>query len=339
MALTVAAYAGLLSAGFVYEDWRGPVGSAFDWTGMVRDHDTHHPLLTSRQLTMLTWAIDRWVSGRPWQAHLTSVLIHLGNGWLAYRLAAALGARASSWVAAALVWLHPMQVEAVAYTAARADLLATTWTLAACLAVARGRWGWAWSAAWLTGHAKESGFVVVPLMGLVWLMVRPNAAIVRTLRRPPVVVAGVTILVALGYVVTTMNHYPEGLTVVDDLTWRQYWAGQLIGTLRFAGMTLVPVGQTVDPDIYPLLMRQAAASPWVLAGSVGMVVAAGWRVWRSRAPWAFAVLWVALALSSRAVVYLSEWLSEHQWYLPLTGIALGVAIWCGRRLDIPGRSA
>lgn len=102
-----------LTAGNVV--WAFTSGYASNW----------HPV------TWISHMLDVELFGlRPAGHHLTSLLLHAGNGVLLFLVLQLMtGARWPSWVAAALFALHPLRVESVAWVAERKDVLSAAFLL------------------------------------------------------------------------------------------------------------------------------------------------------------------------------------------------------------------
>ncbi len=89
--------------------------------------------------TFLSLQLDYMIGGlHPTMYHLTNLLLHIANAIGVALLALALMQRRSiAWLAGLLFLLHPVQVEAVAWAAARKDLLSTFFLVAALLTYVR----------------------------------------------------------------------------------------------------------------------------------------------------------------------------------------------------------
>jgi hypothetical protein len=100
-------------------------------------------------------------------------------------------------------------------------------------------------------------------------------------------------------------------------------AMQTLAFWREAALVIVPRGLTIDHDF------DYVANPIVYASLAGFLVLVGLAWWyRRKWGWAsFAILWAVLALAGRFVVPIGEYINEHQWYVPMIGISLGLAAW------------
>ena len=181
--LAVLVYANSLANGFAYDDV--PILESRD---LVHGLDKFPELLTAeywparfgsglyRPLTMVSFAVDWSVwGGEPFGFHLTNVVLHAGIT----ALLALLLLRFFPWWAAlvggAVFAVHPVHTEAVANVVGRAELLAATFVLVACVvyvgARRRGRLSWVALVAISVSYAlamlsKEVG-VVLPALLLV----------------------------------------------------------------------------------------------------------------------------------------------------------------------------
>ncbi len=128
LAVTVAAYAALALAGFVWDDiplvvqnshLDGPIGRFFVtdlWAGTGQESGYYRPLM------LLSLALDRalW-GGSAAGYHLHSLAWHLLAVVALWCLLRELVEPVPAWVGAALFALHPLQSEAVAWIASRND--------------------------------------------------------------------------------------------------------------------------------------------------------------------------------------------------------------------------
>ncbi len=127
---TVVAYAGCLQNGFVNFDddryvsanprvQRGICLEGIQWALTTWDVANWHPL------TWLSYELDATLFGlKPWGYHATSVLLHVANTLLLFRLLRQMtGATGRSAAVAGFFALHPLHVESVAWIAERKDVL------------------------------------------------------------------------------------------------------------------------------------------------------------------------------------------------------------------------
>lgn len=119
LALTVLAYARVVTFGLVYDDayWLWPLRlgtGAASWINPFR--------------------LAAWIGGGlPWAYHALILGLHLVNGGLVYTLARRWLSDYAAAIVLMLFWLHPIQVEAVAYVSGGIEVLLTTYVLVAVL--------------------------------------------------------------------------------------------------------------------------------------------------------------------------------------------------------------
>lgn len=110
------------------------------------------------------WARWRWAGIDPLPWHLQALALHAVNAVLLYLLVRSLAySRFAAGFAAALFAVHGTRPEAVAWTAASFDLLATMFVLAALLFFVRGYWILALIAMIAGSLSKESAYAL-PMM-------------------------------------------------------------------------------------------------------------------------------------------------------------------------------
>lgn len=305
--LTLAVYAPVASHPLVYEDdnWQAALTVPVQWT------------LPSRALSMTSL---QWTP-QSREAHLGNLALHLANGAAVYGIAQALAGSVAAPVAAFLFLLHPSNSQAVAYVAARTDLLMT---LGALIAVGGILWrGWAGWLATLAGllialTSKEVGVLAIPLLLLTMLAWRRPTT---WLMSGVVFVCGVMLgsaaprLVSLITLAEGAGGSPLGFAGFVQVQAAAIWALLLqVVTLR---------GFTIDHD--PLVTAhwlQVAA----VALSIAVVIGAA-ALWRSSRLLAWCLGTLAITLAPRLLTPTAEYAAEQHLYLamvPIT-IALGMA--------------
>lgn len=302
--LTALVYRQALHNPFVYEDFASieaaPISTS--WIAALT-----HP---GRWLSQATFARRAPVD------HAVNLGLHLFVGALLGALAFELGI-ASWWLASALFWLHPLNIEAVAYAASRTDLLMALGVLIACLGVARKVLGMMLLGGLLAMLAKESGVAVVPLVMLTAWYTSP-----LTLRgfAPVAAVGALAVFASRGLqLALDVNHSGH----VAPVEWAALMA---TATVHMAGLVVWPRGLTIEHDVH--LSWTAATALWVS----GMFML-GWTSER-RPRWAFGLVWALLALAPRFVVQTPlSVLPEHQMYVPMIGICLWAATLLGDNDD------
>lgn len=301
--VTALLYAPTLGYGFVYEDLNDPQRFFVAPKSLSATlHEARvHP---SRVLTGLSYDLSRVIGSpvEPWGFHAVNVALHLLNSLLLYRLARRVLAGWAAVGALALFALHPIQVEAVAYISARADLVMTLCIVLAILAVDAQRWLLAGLACVAAVLAKEVGVVAFPLACL-WALWRGIAV-------PRLVIAGVVTgkALAIAYLLS-MRFVPLTL---DPL----YTGGELIKAYSFLWRLVVPIAFSVVHDWQWITPVIAAF------GVVLTVFLMGLAALHQRSMGALACAWVLVCLAPRLLIPLAEGLHEHHLYAPLVGLSL-----------------
>lgn len=273
-------------------------------------------------VTVASYALERWIHGPgPAGFHLVNLALHLAHLWLLWGLARRLGL-GEGWAlaTAALFGLHPVVVEPVAWVSGRKDLLAAFFLLSA---------GW-----WLAGLRQRGDRRLAPRWGVAGLLVlamlsKPVAALVPAVawaldprgRRGPWTAALLVnlALAAAAFVLETRVGALEGGEASAGVVVRV-----LAGLGWHGGNLLFPVDlmpKYLDPPEGPGLDLLARGAALLMA----VIMATLWA-WR-RCPEALPGL--ALAATTYGpvcgVVPLSRQYADTYLYLPLAGLALGLA--------------
>ena len=316
--LLAYAYRPLTHAGFVYEDAR--------WRQL------ESPGLTLRDRPLMAWswwAHTRWTQS-PQAFHAVNLGLHLLVAVLFGVLLCRLGL---SWMAAAfgaaLLALHPLGSEPVAYLSARPELFAAIGIVGACV-LALTSWRW-WTAVPVLGAVlfglagKETALVVLLLLPfLLWRQRHPVT--------PWAVLVSLWLLTC-GLVLsggwTSVINRGEA-TGMSGVAWFPWLATQATAAVRLAGQTLFSLlpatsALTVDYD-YDLL------AGWVRLGSVLALLACGALAYRQRVQRPLVTIglgWFLLALLPRLMVQTPRgYLNEHQFYVPFMGLLIvAVSLW------------
>jgi tetratricopeptide (TPR) repeat protein len=350
-------YLNALHNPFVYDDHRtildnGSIRSLREPRAIVL-HDVTRPLVN------LSYAIDRalW-GGDPFGFHLTSVLLHIINVvllfWIVWQLmddrrsrgvqgALPVSPDAAAFAAAALFAVHPMMTEAVGYISGRSDVLCGALFLAGFICGRRWmrergmRWWLLTVGFWIAALLAKEIAIMLPVVLFCydWLILESDAIERRrTLRMLHVPLVGLALLA--GIVRTAVFAYVERSGEVT-IEWREV-LGQAGVIWRYAGLILVPGGQTIFHDVPPI---QTAFEPRALIAFVALVaiVTLAWRARRADAAARFGVIWFVLLLVPAAVLITiddSQPMAEHRAYLASCGLFLtagSLIAWCGARLS------
>lgn len=138
VAMTLAAYAPALRAGFIWDDadyvtenplLSEPDGLSRIWFSMDAPSQYFPMVYTMLRVEFGLWGLD------PLGYHLVNVLLHAMNALLLWQLLRRLDLSMEvAWFAAAVFALHPVQVESVAWISERKNLLSFFFALASLMA-------------------------------------------------------------------------------------------------------------------------------------------------------------------------------------------------------------
>lgn len=160
----VAIHAGTLWNGFVWDDEAIVVSESRSVGQVLLSPDEVAPYY--RPLSRASYLLDRALWGQdPRGYHAVNLALHAGCALLLYLLARRLfSSTAPAMVAALLLAVHPIHVEAVAFVTARNNLLALFFSLAAVLLFLRRQSALSGVAVFLALASKEQGAMVVPVI-------------------------------------------------------------------------------------------------------------------------------------------------------------------------------
>ncbi len=296
-----------------------------------------------RPLRTFSYRLDHAIGGLdPRVFHLTNVAYHAITVLLVAALLVRLDVSAGAAVLGALVFaVHPVQADAVTYVSGRRDVLCGLFYVVGVLAYLRYRrgggavaLGLAFVAYVLAILAKEMA-VTMPMVCLLadrWLGRRGLAsrAVVRVGRREVGIVAG---LVLVGVVALAATYGGHVVRMAAERPWHGGSFGANLATIarvwaKYVQLVVWPGTLSADYsyDAFPvslgLLDPRALASALVL----GALAAVGWASWRRGALLGLGLAWIAVALLPVShLIPFRELLAEHYLYVPMMGVALGVA--------------
>lgn len=304
--VTALLYLPTLRADFVYEDGR-------DAHMTLNPADTWRQMPSFRTVPLLSRALEMQIFGiQPWGFHLGSLLWHLLNVLLLLAVAWLVLPPWGAIAAAGVFAWHPIQVEAVAYVSARADLCAAAGVLLAVLSTSRGSRTGAVVGLILASVSKETAIVA---WGLVPLWAAWTAA-------PAFPWLTWVYLAGAGAVAVLATAWRSGITIqITEAMLGQ----QLAAVERLIGLVFLPRGFTIDHD-------WAALAPFAPIALILALTLTAWAVtegWWGRHWLAFAWLWTLVALSPRLVVPLYEGLHERHFVVPMIGWSLCAGHWLG----------
>lgn len=279
----------------------------------------------SYQLTGLLFGFS------PWPHRLVSILLHLANGFLLWRLLSPLAGGAALWLVAAFL-VHPLAAEVPLFVSARPDAWLLFFSLLACACADRYRrqrerksLALAAAAAAAAALSKEPGFVLFLLVPFfAWSCAQIEGAEKRS-RQRIWFLAG-TLAVALAAV------FFWRAAVVGAFPRRDYFAGSAAATaltmprvvMQYLGMALLPLWPAA---IYDFPLSRSAADPKFLASVAALLaLALGAIRLARRSPLArLGAGWFALGLFPYLNLLPSGVLLANRYlYLALPGLLLVV---------------
>lgn len=272
--------------------------------------------------------LSRW--SLWWEAHhgLTPAQMRLWNLRIAVGVACLVGVLAwrlelSAVVAGGVMLLHPLGIETLATMSGRGELIAAVGVVGACVAAT-----FIWPVALLGSAAglliglsgKESAIVGVPLVALCWAMAHPSK-----------LAWIVWMITVIGLIVVAWTHRAADVSFhyqVSPLAWLLV---QATAAWRLCVLLIVPLGQTPDFDYdhVPHLWQVGALIGVSLIATIAGLVRHTWPMI------AFAVTWILLVILPRLIVQTPKsYFNEHQAFLMIVGMALGVSALCSRRVRV-----
>lgn len=299
----------------------------------------HPATWISHELDATVWGLD------PRGHHLTSMLFHAANASLLFLFFARFtGKTIESMATAALVALHPLNVESVAWVAQRKSVLcAFFWILTM---IAWGRWAASprprryVAAVALCGAALAAKPMAVTLPFALLLIDAWPLGRLHSLRdvRPRLVekVPFFALAAASSVVTLLVQSRGEAVRSLARFPLADRLANAVVSWIAYAGRALAPIGLS---PFYPhpegtIAAWKIAAATAALAGTTAVAI----RAWR-RAPYlAFGWLWyLGTLVPVIGLVQVGEQGSADRYaYLPLVGLFV-VAAW--GLPDLTGRMA
>ena len=290
-----------------------------------------------RPLVLVTYAFNYWAHGYElFGYHLVNVILHMGCTIAVYLLGIAVVGNARAAAFGALVFgLHPLQAEATNYISSRSESLAAFWYLLSLLLYLRWRARQrsnagsviylAALAAFALALLSKATAVVLPLALLAWEFLRER----REQDPIPWAHNAGYWIVGLVYVALIQQGIDSALGhPVRDLTHQIYT--QIKAMPYYLQLVAVPVHLSVEHGfrVSEVLWKAPVLFPALL------LLSAFFALWRQRRA-ALVCAWTILPLLPSSIVPLNVLVNEHRLYLPLSGIAIGVAMlvaaWSGMR--------
>jgi tetratricopeptide (TPR) repeat protein len=306
-----------------------------------------------RGLLYLTFAVSYALHEQEvWGYHLVNVTLHLLNGLMLLFIALYTfrrleieesKARIYALLGALFFVCHPIQTQAVTYISSRSETLSTFFYLLAVLVFVRApsrSIGFVLSlfvgAIMYAGLMSKETVISLPAALLVYDFLFLSGGKVRGVLDRwkfylPFLVGGAA---AGYYLLTGPLRNAVGSAQVGNLTPWYYLLTESKVILRYIQLTLLPIGQNLDHDIYP---STSLLEPVVLASSVTLVCLLGlaWFV-RIQCPVvSFSILWFFVTLApTSSFVPIVDFMFEHRMYLPMVGICMSFPI----LIDLFGRT-
>ena len=315
------------------------------WEGVQEALTTVHEQWWLPMLWISYMGDVAWFGTGPGGHHLVNLLLHAVNAallfWVLFRLTGSMGR--SVFVAALFAW-HPTRVEAVAWIAARKDVLSGLFFMLALLAYVRhaerpSARAMGWVSGWmLLGLMSKAILIVLPPILLlldVWPLRRAKVGWGRGAWEEWRPLLGEKILpIALAGVFTGINLWTHTTTRVAgaEVSVVTRLGEMAPNVMAYLTMIAVPVRLNI---IYP--ESDAVSWPYSLAALVGLaVVTVAVLGQRERRPYlAMGWFWFLVALLPvlRGVRLGLAQYADRWTYLPLIGLGMagawGVAEWAG----------
>lgn len=281
--------------------------------------------LRLRQVTYFTFYVNHRLGGDDaFGYHLANVGIHIANAVLLYLL---LGRLVGGWpaTAAALIFLaHPIQTESVLYVYQRSTLLATFFSLAALLVLARNPRAWILTVfLFLLAAASKESALAVPIVLAVVLGLRNRLAWGIASGVGAMAAFAITLLAWLG-------EETVGIGAADRIAPMTYFRTELGVFLTYLRLVGFPYPQALEYDIAPVTTWTNVTTLAGLAVVVALIVAGAVLIRQSGSYWTgigIAAFLILLAPTS-TVIPSADFAFEHRLYLPMLGFSLvaGIAL-------------
>jgi protein O-mannosyl-transferase len=338
VAVTLATHGNTLSNGFVWDDERiivkNPETRDLALLGkVVLSPDETPPYY--RPLNRASYLVDYQLFGLdPRGFHLANLALQVGCVLALFALGRRLfESRAAAVLAALLLAVHPIGVEAVAFVTARNNLLALLFSLVALALFIDAERRDAWLQAWLSAVAlflgllsKEPAAMVLPVMAA-WLLVGRAG-------RPPLLRRARLLAPHLAF-------------VCAYLALRAVSLGGLVGAATEAAQAAAPFGQRLEANllavptylgllllpwrltIYHLLPEPTPITvAWSVAAWLGLVAGAVLLLRRRSAPALLGMAWFAFGLvpiANLVSLPTATVIAERYVFIPAVGLWLVAA--------------
>ncbi len=299
--------AALVILGAIYTEYRPALNGAFvyeDERWNIACQDGNGSLFGARGLMRESWCQQQGQSAQSY--HLVNLGLHLLVGVMLWGLLTSLNiAEPVRWAVTGLWLIHPLNQESVAYLSGRSELIGAIGVLGCAFFALRRSWLLAGLMLGIGFGGKDSAVLALALVPLLFM--------VRSGRWRHVAVGMTTVLVAIG-IAGGLGHNWSEASRADLWLWP---LTQSMAFTRLLGMSLIPLGQTIDYDYGVIPFALQALGVIVVA----LTVTAAWMA-RGQRLLVAGFAWLLCAVLPRFLVVtpLSP-LNEHQFYLPMIGLA------------------
>jgi hypothetical protein len=314
----------------------------------------------TRPVVNFSYALDRAIwPVQPFGHHTTSLLLHIINVLLVFRLAwvATLDRRAhappgpssevtptiAAFVTASLFGLHPLQTESVGYISGRSELVYSLFFLLALLAARRWilgdgrRWLGTAIGLWVVSLLSKEVAVLWPVIVALYdryVLGSPKADWQRRFRRvylPMLALTAIAAAIRVGVLLVVEHSDNTGII------WR-FAPVEIVVAFRYFRLLLAPSGQSIFHQVQdvtrlsdPLLLMALA---WLV-----LWIALAVRIRRIDGAAALGMIWFVVLLIPSAMLVLldlGEPMAEHRVYLSSAGMFLAVGTLFGRAWPLFG---
>jgi protein O-mannosyl-transferase len=363
--LGILIYGRSLSGAFVYDDLRliaanprvtGEAGFAESLFGSFWGFDGNEGMVGYwRPVTILVFRSTAALGAGALGFHIVSLLVHLGAGLAAWRLASSiLRSEPLGFLAGAIFLAHPINVEAVVWASSLSDPLCGLFALLAGLGWyrwrERGSLGLPWVALGsfaLCLGSKEQGATLLPLLFLLDTLFFSKGTTQRPLWRPSGAAAGLA-LVAATYYAARVFVFGDVLAGFDrvnaelDMGFARAMWFRVEAFGEFLSLLLGAAPPELFRPFYPVVQATSGGALLAIALLLGWAALTATALRKQvRAP-LFALLFVPIALSPILVNPNAAGqfpISDRYLYTAVFAVSLGAAWMAGELLKTLGARA
>lgn len=332
--LAILVYLPVVRNQFVYDDYliivKNPYISSIDFLKAIPTHDYFHISgeASYRPAASLYYYIIASISGiKPAAFHLSSIILHACVTVLVLLLCRRIGMGSGSiWTATAFA-VHPLLSEAVCAISYAEDILVTFFILTALIAAINPvlsfwkRLSITAAASTLACLSKESGVVILPLIGLSLLILKDTYL---TRKQAAIILSAVTCIISAFILVRflLLPGIPQDVHHIGESLPQVILNSSLI-LIRYVGRMIFPATLLADriPDLPQSL------SDWrlwtAMAGHLALLLIACISWHRTRLA-SFGILWFYICIAPVSNL-LAMSCPEADRYLYLAGIGLLIA--------------